>query len=102
MCIRWERIYIFQSVALTSRLYDSGKNASRVYFPISNWYCFVAHMFWTRKAGAKTSYSARFCAICLLVVYDTLPTGISWENTIKTQKSVEVEAKEILLWLYTT
>ena len=81
-----EKGYISKSVALTSTLYDSGKNASRVYFTISNWYCFVAHMVWTSKAGAKTSYSARFCTIGLLVVYDTLPTAISREKQYKDLK----------------
>ena len=37
-------------------------------------------MFCTSKAGAKTSSSARFNAICLLVVYDTLTTAISQER----------------------
>ena len=43
-------------------------------------------MVWTSKASAKTSYSARFCTIGLLVVYDTLPTAISQEKQYKDLK----------------
>ena len=72
--------YISKSDALTSTLYDSGKNGSRLYLTISDRYCCVTTMFCSSKAGAKTSYFAKFCTICHLVVYDTKPTTISQEK----------------------
>ena len=78
-----EKGYISKSIALTSTLYDSGKNGSRLYLTISDRYCCVTTMFCSSKAGAKTSYFAKFCTICHLVVYDTKSTTISKEKHCK-------------------
>ena len=70
-----------------------------MYFTIYNWYCFVAHMFWLALKHHTLQGFAQFACCLFMILCQPL---FQEKNTVKTQKSVEVESKEILLWLYTS